>query len=202
VTVLQGLGERGFAMTNRWLIGGVLFLGLAAARADDNPFEAYEKAAKPGPEHKKLDPIVGNWNWAGKFWMTPDAKPVESKGTAVRKWVMGGRFVQDEVACKGGPFGDFNGFGLTGYDNIQKKYNGVWTDSMTTSLSTSLGTVDKSGKVFTFHKEDLDPVSGKRIKGKDVIKIVGDDEHHMEMYKEVEGKEVKVMELVFKRVKK
>jgi hypothetical protein len=189
-------------MANRWLIVCAVVLSAVSARADDNPFEAFEKAAKPGPEHKKLTPIVGKWNWSGKFWMKPDGDPMESKGTAVRKWVLGGRFVQDEVECKGGPFGDFHGFGLTGYDNVQKKYNGMWTDSMTTCISTSLGTADKDGKVFTFHKVDIDPVSGKPIKGKDVVKIVNDDEHVMEMYKVVEGKDVKVMELVFKREKK
>ena len=47
------------------------------------------------------------------------------------------------------------GWGLTGYDNHEQKYVGMWVDSMTTSISTSLGTIDKSGKQFSFHRESL-----------------------------------------------
>lgn len=103
----------------------------------------------------------------------------------------------------GGPFGEFKGSGLTGYDNVQKKYNGMWIDSMSTSISTSLGTADKDGKVFTFTKECHDPISGKPVKSRDVLRIVSDDEHVINTYTVgPDGKETKAMEIIFKRVKK
>lgn len=190
--------------TQRTLAAALAALVLAsAARAQEtNPFEAYEKAAKPGAMHKKLEPLVGDWTWTGKFWTKPDDKPMESKGTCARKWVMGGRFVQDDIASKG-PFGDFQGQGLTGYDNTLKKYVGTWIDTLSSGIARSVGTVDKSGKVFTYENEATDPVAGKSMKGKDVIRIVSDEEHVLESFKVLpDGKEMKVMELTYKRARK
>jgi hypothetical protein len=71
---------------------------------------------------------------------------------------------------------------------------------MTTALSHSTGTVDEAGKVFTFHREDVDPFTGQKFKGRDVIRILGADKHTMEMYKSgPDGKEIKVMEITFVR---
>ena len=49
---------------------------------------------KPSENHKLLADIVGTWNYTVKMWMDPDAyaKPEESKGTAVRKSMMDGRY--------------------------------------------------------------------------------------------------------------
>jgi hypothetical protein len=189
-----------------WLALAAL-LGLLAGPAagqdkgkeKDNPFEAYEKAAEPGPQHKLLEPLVGKWSFAGKMWMDPAKDPTETTGTATRKWIMGGRFIQEEVDAKG--FGKpFQGFGLTGYDNTQQKYTGMWIDSMTTAIGTSTGTADKEGKVFTYTREAYDPVMKKKVKGRDVLRILGADKHVLEMFSEgPDGKEIKVMELTFTR---
>ncbi len=174
-----------------------------AVKLDDKAkaeLEAYLKYASPGPEHKRLEPLNGSWTFTAKMWMDPAQKePTESKGTADRKWVLGGRFLQEEI--KGEFMGQpFQGFGLTGYDNGQKKYIGTWGDTMATGLSNSSGTSDEAGKVFTFTREDFDPVSKKTIKGRDLVRILGDDKHTMEMYKTgPDGKEMKVLELVFTR---
>src|SRR6266513_2629662 len=51
--------------------------------------------SKLNENHKLLSSLDGNWDYTIKFWMNPDpnAKPQESKGTAVRKSMMGGRYV-------------------------------------------------------------------------------------------------------------
>jgi len=196
-------------MTHRTRLGGMLLAGLLALTAgpafaqekkgQEAALEAWMKAATPGPEHERLAPLAGSWTGAVKMWMAPGQPPTESTCTAERKWILGGRFLQEEVSGRfmGQPFG---GFGLTGYDNLRKKYTGVWTDTLTTALSTSQGTADASGKVITFTREDIDPVSGKPIKGRDVVTIEGKDKHSMVMYKVgPDGKEEKVMEIVFTR---
>jgi hypothetical protein len=200
-------------MTPHKLLSGLILAGaviLAASQtlaADkDKPkataepnLEAYLKAAQPGPEHKRLEPLAGSWNVGVKMWMDPSKPPTESKGTAERKWILGGRFLQEAV--KGEFLGQpFEGGGLTGYDNLQKKYIGVWVDNMSTGMSHSVGTADESGKVFTFTREDFDPVSGKKVKSRDIIRIESEDKHSMDMFKEgPDGKEIKGMELVFTR---
>src|SRR5207302_7209054 len=56
--------------------------------------------AKISENHKLLSSLDGNWDYTIKFWMNPDpnAKPQESKGTATRKSVMGGRYVMMDVS--------------------------------------------------------------------------------------------------------
>jgi hypothetical protein len=79
----------------------------------------------------------------------------------------------------------------------------MWIDSMTTAITTSLGTADASGKVITFHNEMIDPATNKPVKGRDVVRIVDDNKHSMEMFKVgPDGKELKVMELHFTRKQK
>jgi hypothetical protein len=177
----------------------------APAGADDkgkaNPFEAYEKAAKTGPQHKLLESMAGSWTYTSKMWLEPGKDPVESKGTAERKMILDGRYLADHV--QGEMFGkEFRGYGLTGYDNNQQKYVGVWVDGMSTGIAQSVGTADESGKVITFTREDYDPVEKAKVKSRDVTRVLSDDKHVMEMYKVLpDGKEVKMMEITFTRKK-
>src|ERR1700720_1179669 len=58
--------------------------------------------SKLNENHKLLASLDGTWNYTIKFWMNPDpnAKPQESKGTAVRKSIMDGRYVMMDVSGK------------------------------------------------------------------------------------------------------
>ena len=157
--------------------------------------EAMMKAAKPGEWHKKLEPLVGSFTFKAKMWMDPSQPPTESEGTCETKWVMGNRYVRQEVK---GNFGgmEFNGVGVMGYDNLKKKYVSAWIDNMGTGISTGTGELDKTRKVFTFTGEDIDPLSGKLVKGRDVTTLNDDGTYKTEFYKLTDGKEVKVMEIV------
>jgi hypothetical protein len=56
--------------------------------------------AQTNDNHKLLASMDGNWDYVVRFWMNgdPSTKPQESKGTAVRKSIMGGRFfTMDEL---------------------------------------------------------------------------------------------------------
>src|SRR5262245_54995428 len=55
--------------------------------------KAIAEAGKPGPEHKKLEPFVGQWTFTMRFWTDPSQPPAELKGSIERKWIMDGRFV-------------------------------------------------------------------------------------------------------------
>jgi hypothetical protein len=173
----------------------------AAAQAGkpDPAMEAWMKASIPGPQHQLLDALAGSWSGVVKMWMDPTKPPTESACTIDSKWILGGRFLHEEV--KGQFMGQpFSGVGLTGYDNIQKKYVGMWVDSMSTGISHSQGTADAAGKTFTFEAENLDPLSGKKVKSRDVTRIQGKDNYSLEMFKTgPDGKEFKAMEIVFTR---
>ncbi len=182
------------------LLAGLLMQPVRAADKEPS-LEDYAKASQPGPEHKALEPLAGEWTYSAKLWMKPGDEPLQLSGKATRKWILGGRFLHDEVENEK-PAADFKGVGLMGYDKTQKKYTSMWVDSMTTSIGTSLGTADKARKVFTYHREMLDPVTGQKIKGRDVVRIVDKNKHVMETFQEIGGKETKVMEITYVRKEK
>src|SRR5438552_18568322 len=114
---------------------------------DKAAMEAMMKHATPGPFHKKLEPLIGEWSYQASFTMAPGSPAMEMAGIGRRRWILDGRFMAEEAKNEGGQ--PFEGKGVTGYDNAAKKYTMVWVDSMTTSISIAEGDVDASGKVFT-----------------------------------------------------
>src|SRR5262249_55032004 len=162
---------------------------------------AQPPADKPGADHKKLEPLVGSWTFTSKFWSEPGKPPEEGKGTSEQKWVVEGHFLQEDLRSET-PGEKFTGMGLTGYDNLISKYTSFWVDSTGTGMSLSFGTLDASGKVFTFTKDDFNPKTKKKVKVRDVIRIDSNDKHTAESYRtEDGGKEMKSMEVVYTRKK-
>lgn len=186
----------------------------AAASAQDKPkpkaaqpaapdekaqMEAMMKAATPGENHKKLDAFVGTFDAKVKMWEKPGAPPKESTGTSEGKSVLGGRYVEEHFE---GTFMDqpFSGMGLTGYDNVQKKYISTWADSMGTGIMVSTGKADASGKGMTMSGAMPDPMTGKMMTLKQKVTITDSDHHTFEMWGPApDGKSYKMMEITYTR---
>ncbi len=166
--------------------------------------------AKLNENHKLLGELVGTWTFTNKMWMNPDpnAAPVESKGTAVRKPLMDGRYFVVEITGKmpmPGPDGktkeiDFRGMGTEGYDNVKKKFVGTWVDNMATGVMVSEGTYDPSAKTFTY-EADCELMPGMKTHVREVIKVVDKDHHTFEWYDNSRGPEAKMMEISYTRKK-
>lgn len=175
-------------MFRRFMLPVLALLIACPVNADDKKpavdeaaaMAAMMKHAEVGPYHKKLEPMIGEWTFKAAFSMAPGVPAKEMNGTASRKWLFDGRFMHD--SAKGAEAMPFQGMGLTGYDNSTKKYNGVWVDSMTTSIMISTGEVDSTGKVFTYHRDEFNPMYGQRVKARDVVTVVDNDHHTMEFY--------------------
>jgi len=158
-----------------------------------------EAAASPGPAHKALDALAGNWEITSKWYMAPDAPPMESKGSCKSSWILGGRFLQDDFTGEfmGKPM---KGLGLTGYDNVKKKYVGLWIDDMGTAMFTNEGTADAAGKVFTFHGKMDDPMTGEKDKAmKMIVRIVSPTKHTFEMHDLSKGDKSLCAEMTYTR---
>ncbi|HVH92248.1 MAG TPA: DUF1579 domain-containing protein [Candidatus Acidoferrum sp.] len=166
--------------------------------------------AKLNENHKLLADLAGTWSYTVKMWMNPDpnAKPDESKGTAVRKSMMDGRFFVVDVSGKmemPGADGKkkemtFKGMGIDGYDNVKKKFVGTWMDNMGTGVMMSEGDYDPATKTFTYASE-YEAIPGMKTKIREVVKIVDKDHHTFEWYEDRGGKEAKTMEISYTRKK-
>lgn len=162
--------------------------------------EAWMKAAALNENHERLNYFVGSWNVTVKSYMGgPDAEPMTSSGSSRVEWLMEGRFITDSF--KGDFMGQpFQGMGITGYDNVQGHYVGLWVDNMGTGFMTSKGMWDEAKKTYTFKAEYPNPMEpGKMKKLKEVIKIVSDSEYTFTMYDMSEGEARKEMEITYKR---
>jgi len=151
----------------------------------------------PGPGHKVLGPLASEWTVVSTFRMAPGAVPIESKGTSKKHWILGGRFLQEEFDGDMGGM-PFQGMGLTGYDNMKKRYVGLWTDTMGTAMSTSEGIADPADKVITMEGTMDDQATGAMNKKvKYVLKIVGPNKHIMEIHDPSWGADSKWGEIVY-----
>jgi hypothetical protein len=163
--------------------------------------ELWTKLATPGPDHKLLEPFVGSFDVKTVMWEYAGATASESTGTSEHVWVLGGRYVQQTFhgSFMGMPF---EGIGYTGYDNYRKQFIGVWMDTMGTAMLISTGTADASGKRMTFTGEWDDAMAGKKSTMREVVRIVDNDTHVMEMYMPgPDGKEYRNMEITYTRKK-
>ena len=166
--------------------------------------------AKLNENHKLLTSLNGTWSFTVKSWMDGDTskKPEESKGTAVRKSIMDGRYVAMDVTGNmemAGPDGKkksltFKGHGMEAYDNVKKKFVGTWMDNMGTGIMMSEGDYDSATKTFTYTGE-VEAIPGMKQKIREVVKLDDKDHMTMEWYEDRQGKETKTMEIDYTRKK-
>lgn len=170
----------------------------APAGKDAQAMEQMMKLAAPGPEHARLQKLQGQWDLAITMSMTP-GQPTQTKATATCQTLMDGRFVEENTTgdMMGQPF---FGKGISGYDNITKKYVSIWIDNMGTGIMRSEGVADKSGNVIRWTGESSDPMTGKVAKFRMVTTFKDDNHHTFEMYgKGPDGKEAKMMTIDYAR---
>ncbi|HKG20448.1 MAG TPA: DUF1579 domain-containing protein [Blastocatellia bacterium] len=143
----------------------------------------WTEAATPGEPHKLLDQFVGKWEVSMRMWMEgPGRPPAEAKATVEGKWILDGRFVQEDSTSQimGMPH---RSIGITGYDNIKKKYVISYIENMATAICTAEGTLDESGKVMTLFGKLDEPMTGERDKViKFVTRLIGPDKRIFEIY--------------------
>ena len=167
--------------------------------------------SKLNENHKLLSSLDGNWNYTIKFWMNPDpnAPPQQSKGTATRKSVMGGRYFEMDVSGKmqmpgeDGKMKDiqFKGMAIEGYDNAKKKFVASWIDNMGTGIQSSEGTYDPATKTFTYNME-MEPMPGMKQQVRELLKVTDKDRMMLEWYENRGGQEKKTMEIAYTRAGK
>jgi len=161
--------------------------------------EAWSKAGALGPQHQALAKQVGTWNQVVKMWMAPGAPPMETKSTATRELILGGRFLVEKVKGDMGPMGPFEGHGMLGYNNLTEQYDYVWMDSMSTGMMISHGTAEADGTITLTGDYD-DPITDAKTKTRTVTKMISDNEQKFEMYESKDGQpEAKTMEIVYTR---
>lgn len=156
----------------------------------------------PTDMHKMISSWDGKWNTEINSWMSPDAPPMKSEGKTINKMVLGGRY-QESIHTSNMMGMPFEGHGTLGYDNAKKVFESTWIDNVGTGVIKMTGAWDAASKSVTLKGMSIDPTTGKEFEMKEVFKVIDENTHLMEMYgpSSKDGKEMKMMEMKFTRVK-
>lgn len=168
--------------------------------------EEWMASMKPGDNHKRLNQFVGEWNAEFKMYMQgPGSDPIVTKGTSTIKWVLGGRYLQEEY--KGemlnpmtGQKMPYEGIGMQGYNNTRNIYEGTWASSMDTSIYTMKGTWPPNSNVINMYGEMDEPMM--KMYGRTVnyrTTVVDKDTRKFEIFDLAAGPDFKVIEIMYTR---
>lgn len=183
-----------------------LLVSTAAGVADDKKKEgqpdqkkieaAFKEYAKVGKHHQHFKRLVGRWNAEIVSYEDPSKKPQTSKGSSNIRLLLGGRFMQHNFR---GSFGgqSFQGIGITGYDNAQKKYVGSWMDNMGTGIMRTEGKYDVKTNTLTETGTAVSPIGPMKFRM--VSKFLDKDKYTFTMYMIAGEKENKMMEITYTR---
>ncbi|MBS1552875.1 MAG: DUF1579 domain-containing protein [Bacteroidetes bacterium] len=150
------------------------------------------------PIHESMAKCDGEWNEDITFWMDETSPPMTMNATCTNKMILGGRY--QESVTSGSMMGmPFEGKSTLAYDNFKKMYYTTWIDNMGTGMMYMTGTSDATGKKINFTGTQYDPLVGKDLDARQVFTIIDDNNQLMEMYITKDGKEMKTMEIKFKR---
>jgi hypothetical protein len=166
--------------------------------------EACALAATPGEMHEFLAEGKGIWQGKCTMWMTPGAEPMQSECTTTITPMMDGRFVKCETQGEMPGMGPFNGFGLYGFDNVSKSFQGTWVDNCGTGMMMGTGELNSEGDTLTWTFNYNCPMTNKPAIFREVERRTGEDTMTLTMYGPAPdtGKEYKVMEIKYTRTSK
>jgi len=137
------------------------------------------EAIKPGPQHKELAKMAGEWTTVTKFSADPNAKPEETTGSAKIATALEGRFIteEDSGTMMGMPY---NGMRMTGYNNAAKQYEASWAWTLSTAILRMTGKSSDHGKTVTYAASFAE-ADGAEEKMTVVVKQIDDDHFVVDM---------------------
>jgi hypothetical protein len=160
----------------------------------------WKRRGLPGPGHAALEPLIGTWqvqmNFYATFGRSPNEPPIVADGlTCIRKWVAGGRYVEDLTDGKIGATEAYWRKGWLGYSAMDRRYEWVTIDAVNTTMMTYIGKpgsgdqvpIEMAG-VFTDQGVASEQSVGKSVGMRTVIKIENNDRHIFELYFKQPGK--------------
>ena len=181
------------------VLSNVLLAQEEGGEMDPAMMKAWQESMTPGPMHEMLAHRVGEWKAEVTTWMDPAKPPETSEAKTVTEAILGGRYFKSTHTgmMMGMPF---EGYEISGYDNVKKKFFSIWLDNMGTGFMTSEGTYDEASKTLTLTGQMTEPM-GNTVNVREVAKDMDNDNSTFEMYVDMGGKEMKTMEIKYTRVK-
>ena len=170
----------------------------AKAMSEAEMMAQWQAAMTPSAGHARFMPMVGTWRAKTTFTMAPGGPEEVSGGTSIHRMVLGGRYL--EQIYKGTAMGmPFEGIGYTGYDNVQQRYIGLWMDTFSTGVLTSLGVGQPTDERIDAVAHGIEP-SGEKKEFETIVRVRNHGSHSYEMWtKDPNGKKYRMMIIEYER---
>jgi hypothetical protein len=141
----------------------------------------WENWGKPVAEHERYGHLEGNWALVVRTPAPDGEKWTESAGEASYRWILGKRYLLEEVKAE--MFGaSFEWMAFLGYDTRLKKYTGVWADSASTNTHSAQGSWDEKTRTIGFEGEQFSPHTGGNVKFRWNMILEEKDRFRVEMF--------------------
>lgn len=152
----------------------------------------------PGAMHKMMASWDGNWTATIKFWVKPELPPDSIITSSVNKMINNGliQYSTHNGNWAGMPF---NGVSQTGYDNHREVFWSTWFDNFGSGLVYLEGTWNEATKTISMKGKTTDPETKEQLDMRETLKVVDEKTQFMEQYITHDGKEMKSMEITFRR---
>jgi hypothetical protein len=163
--------------------------------------EACMMAGAPGPMHERLAKDVGSWNAKTTMWMYPGAQPMPGTGTFKVTSMMDGRYFKGEMKGEMPGMGPYTGMGITGYDNVSKKFVSTWIDNQSTGIMYGTGDLSADGKTINWTFTYNCPIQKKAVTMRQTDTNIGPNSKKLEMFgaEPKSGQDFKMMSIEFTR---
>jgi len=158
-------------------------------------------AGQPGKMHEFLMKGAGTWKGKSTHWMAPGMPPMESEVMATTSAELDGHYVKTEYSGDMPNMGPFRGIGFNGYDNVSKKFVGVWMDNHSSGMMSGEGSLGADGKTLTWNFRYNDPITKMPAVMRQIERHTSDDSMTLEMFgtDPKSGREFKMMQIEMKK---
>jgi hypothetical protein len=200
-------------MTRLFAAIAVVWAGTFAAAQQPTPEQqkkmqqAMLEQMKPGPEHRALAGLEGQWTIDVQYRMG-NGPMVKADGTATNRLILGGRFLESRAISTNpaGPgFGDPNVESLTiyGFDRRTGEYTVLGLDTMGTYWVSAAG-AGTPAQPIVMSGETLDDHAGtKEMRKYDMVLQIVDPDTYVTaiVFKFANRPDLKIVEITHRRVK-
>ncbi len=171
-----------------------------AASEMQKALAVYARYAEPGSQHQLLARLVGKWNTAAKFRLSPEGQWANSMAEGHVESILGGRFFLQRVHSEPNEImpAPYDAIAILGYDNYNEEFVMVWMDSYGTMMLTGSGS-ELEGDGFSIQGSYMDPISDSEKEYRWVYTFDGPDRVLLEMYESGEEGEFQTGEVVYTR---
>lgn len=159
--------------------------------------------AQPGPEHKKLQALAGEWTTEIKMRMGgPDSPWENHTGHSKIQSALGGRYLIEKFTAELGMMGKMEGLLILSYNNLTEEYESIWMDNMSTWPQCASGGINEEGATELKGKmRDVITPEGRPYRH--VTHPVDENHYFTKMYDTIPPTgDIQVMEIEYTRIEK